>query len=154
MNKIQIRTAETTDLPILLEFEQGIIMVERPFDPSLKAGHINYYDINELILSDNSEVIVAVSEGEIVGSAYVKIKTALPYLDHADYAYLGFMFVKPEYRGRGINYLIINALNEWAKRRGITEIRLDVYDENVSALKAYEKAGFKRHLVNMRMRID
>lgn len=154
MNKIQIRTANTTDLPILLQFEQGIIMAERPFDPTLKAGHINYYDINELILSDNSEVIVAVSEGEIVGSAYVKIKAALPYLDHADYAYLGFMFVKPEYRGQGINHLIIKTLNEWAKSKGITEIRLDVYDDNVSALKAYEKAGFKRHLVNMRMRID
>jgi ribosomal protein S18 acetylase RimI-like enzyme len=50
--------------------------------------------------------------------------------------------------------LIIKALNEWAKNKGITEIRLDVYDDNISALNAYEKAGFKRHLVNMRMRID
>jgi GNAT superfamily N-acetyltransferase len=154
MAEIQIRTARTTDLPILLEFEQGIITAERPYDKTLKAGHINYYDIGELILSDNSEVIVAVNTEEIVGSAYVKIKTALPYLDHADYAYLGFMFVKPEYRGRGINMLIIEALNEWAKSKGITEIRLDVYADNVSALRAYEKADFKPHLVNMRMRIE
>jgi hypothetical protein len=38
MSKINIRQAE--DLNILLEFEQGIITAERPYDPTYKKGKI------------------------------------------------------------------------------------------------------------------
>jgi GNAT superfamily N-acetyltransferase len=151
MNQIKIRTATVADLPVLLQFEQGVIAAERPFDATLKEGHINYYDIEAMILADDSEVIIAVSEDEIVGSAYAKIKTAQPYLNHEKYVYLGFMFTKPEYRRQGINQMIIKKLSEWTISRGLKEIRLDVYNENSAALRAYEKAGFKRHMITMRM---
>ncbi|MCF7568299.1 GNAT family N-acetyltransferase [Sabulilitoribacter arenilitoris] len=41
------------------------------------------------------------------------------------------------------NSLIINALLKWCKTKNINEIRLDVYENNPSAIKAYKKAGFK-----------
>jgi RimJ/RimL family protein N-acetyltransferase len=153
MQKIQIRTATKADLPTLLEFEQGIITVERPFDETLKEGSITYYDIEGFISSENVEVIVAVAGTEIVSSAYGKIKTASPYLNHEQYAYLGFMFTKPEYRGRGINKMIIERLNDWAKSKNLKEVRLDVYSDNESAIRAYKKAGFKKHMVTMRIEI-
>lgn len=37
MHQIIIRKAHANDLEKLLEFEQGIITAERPFDPTLKA---------------------------------------------------------------------------------------------------------------------
>lgn len=49
--------------------------------------------------------------------------------------------------------MILDGLKEWSKSKGITELRLDVYDANDSAIRAYEKAGFQRHLLNMRIRI-
>jgi hypothetical protein len=48
MSKINIRQARL-DLNILLEFEQGIITAERPYDPTLQEGKINYYDIEKMI---------------------------------------------------------------------------------------------------------
>jgi ribosomal protein S18 acetylase RimI-like enzyme len=42
-------------------------------------------------------------------------------------------------------------LKEWCRSQNITELRLDVYHDNPSAIRAYEKAGFKKHLVNMRL---
>jgi len=63
------------------------------------------------------------------------------------------MFVKPEFRGQGINKKILQELKNLALEKGITELRLDVYDENYSAIKAYEKAGFKKHLITMRIGI-
>ena len=148
-----IRIAKPEDLPTLLQFEQGIITVERPFDTTLRKGHINYYDIEALMESKGAEVIVAEVNGEVVGSAYVKLKKALPYLDHEDYAYLGFMFVKPVFRGQGINKLIIERLYDWAKANDLREVRLEVYEENAAAIHAYDKAGFKKHMVLMRTRI-
>lgn len=63
------------------------------------------------------------------------------------------MYVDPEYFGNGINKKIIDELKIWALSRNINEIRLDVYSDNLAAVKAYEKAGLKKHLINMRMEI-
>ena len=146
-----IREANLADLPVLLEFEQGIIIAERPFDPTLDENPISYYDLKEMILDDNTCVIVAEDNGVLVGSGYAKSKKARHYLDHENYAYLGFMFTHPEYRGLGINALIVEELVNWSKAQGFIEIRLTVYEDNLPAVKAYEKVGFKKHLVEMRI---
>lgn len=54
---------------------------------------------------------------------------------------------------KGYNKLIIEALLKWCKERSIFEVKLDVYEENPSAIRAYEKMGFKKHLINMRLNI-
>ena len=64
------------------------------------------------------------------------------------------MFVEPEWRGKNINQMIIENLERWTIEKGITEIRLEVYIENLAALKAYEKAGFRKLLVEMRMGLN
>lgn len=151
MNSIQIRKAQLSDLPQLLEFEQGIITAERPYDPTLKEEKIHYYDIKKMILSPEVEVLVATIDFIIVGSGYARIETAKPYLNHQKYAYLGFMFTHADYRGKGINSKIIESLKEWCRSQNIMELRLDVYNDNPSAIKAYEKVGFKKHLINMRV---
>lgn len=149
-----VRQAKIEEIETLLEFEQGVITAERPFDPTLKEGEIHYYDLAKLIESPLSSVFVAELDGELIASGYVSEKEAKDYLKHERYAYLGFMYVKPEHRGKGVNQKILDALLNWAKQRGLTEIRLEVYSENQPAIKAYEKAGFKSLLLEMRMEIE
>ena len=149
-----VRKATLEDLPTLLSFEQGIIEAERPMDPTIKDGSINYYDIAELITSDNSDVFVVEIDHEIVASGYAKIKEDRHYLKHDKQGYLGFMFVPKSQRGKGLNKLIVDVLLKWCKSRQIHEIRLDVYDQNPSAIRAYEKVGFRKHMVNMRLDIE
>jgi len=151
MAEIILRPATLNDLDTLLSFEQGIITAERPFDPTLKPGHINYYDIAAMITAPDVEVVVACAGAEIIGSAYARIETSKIYLKHSRHAYLGFMFVKPKYRGQGINQLIINYLKGWAISNNITELRLEVYNDNLPAIKAYEKVGFQKLLILMRI---
>lgn len=138
-----LRIANLDDLPILLEFEQRLIKAERPMDPSIKDGDISYYDISEMIKATNSEVFVVELDDEIVASGYAKIIDDHPYLKHAKQGYLGFMFIPEEHRGKGLNKLILNAMIDWCKTRNVFEIRLDVYDVNKTAIKAYKKSGFK-----------
>jgi GNAT superfamily N-acetyltransferase len=148
---IHIRKATLEDLAVLLEFEQGIITAERPFDPTLKEGKISYYNIEKMISATDVEVVVAVLNEQIIGSGYARIEDAKPYLNHQLYAYLGFMFTHPDHRGKGVNALIIETLKNWVIAHNIFEMRLDVYNDNPSAIKAYEKIGFKKHLINMRV---
>ena len=37
------------DLPLLLEFEKGLIEYEREFTPNLKKSSFNYYDLRAYI---------------------------------------------------------------------------------------------------------
>lgn len=150
---IHIRQATEADLPVLLNCEQEVISAERPFDPTIKEGKTSYYDLLELMGNTNALVLVACDEDAIVATGYALEKAARHYLDHETYAYLGFMYTQPRYRGRGINGQLIQKLQEWAIAQGLAEVRLTVYDENEAALRAYEKVGFKKHMVEMRLRL-
>jgi len=151
MQEYITRSAALSDLETLLEFEQGIIAAERPYDPTLRNGQISYYDLSELIVSDRAEVIVIEHRGNLVASGYATIKNARHYLDHEEYSYLGFMYTHPDFRGRGLNRMVVAALRKWSENKGLTEIRLTVYDDNIGAIKAYEKVGFKKHIIEMRL---
>ncbi len=151
MKKITIREAVLEDLPVLLEFERRLIETERPMDPTIRKGDLHYYDIGEYIKDPEVRVVVAEADGQVISSGYCKPKTARAYLDHQDYAHLGFMYTLPEFRGREINRMIVEDLTAWAYDRGLHEIRLTVYQRNDPAIAAYEKAGFRKHLIEMRM---
>ncbi|WP_435263145.1 GNAT family N-acetyltransferase [Tenacibaculum sp. nBUS_03] len=149
---IRTRKATLDDLPVLLEFEQEIIRAERPFDITLKEGKISYYDIKAMISADDIEVIVVVDSDNIpVSSGYASVVTPKTYFKFDKFAYLGFMYTIPSYRGKGMNKILIKALFDWISAKKIHEVRLDVYTENIGAIKAYEKAGFKKNLLNMRV---
>ena len=150
---VEIRKAIETEIETLLIFEKEIVDAERPFDNTLKHGEIHYYDLIELIRNKRAEVLVAVVNNEIVGSGYAKILPAEPFQKYTEYAYLGFMYVKPEFRGQGINQKILNGLIDWVKRQNLTEVRLEVYDKNTKAKSSYLKAGFKPNLLEMRLEI-
>ena len=151
MDKIIIRKASVKDLDNLLRFEQGVIDAERPSDPTLKNGLIHYYDIGEMIIAPHIELVVAELNNDIIGSGYARIENSKPYLKHKSHAYLGFMYVDPNHRGKGVNQKIIEALKQWAFSQGVSELRLEVYHDNLPAIKAYEKAGFTKNIVEMRM---
>lgn len=154
MSNILIRTAKITDLDQLFIFEQDLIKTERPFDPTLKSDPINYYDLKAMINAPHIELVIAEYENRIIASGYVRIEKSKHYLKHNHYAYLGFMYVLPEYRGRGINKQVLDHLKQWAASQGLTELRLEVYYKNISAIKAYEKFGFKSHMIEMRYNLD
>ncbi|MEX0291241.1 MAG: GNAT family N-acetyltransferase [Flavobacteriaceae bacterium] len=154
MKDIIVRIATLQDLPVLLDFEQALINAERPFDVTIRPDPVSYYDIKAYILDPEVEVVVAVHEDRVVSSGYALKKKARSYLDHKLYAYLGFMYTVPEYRGMGINRKIVEKLMEWADKNDLKEVRLTVYNENLPAIRAYEKAGFECHITEMRLRND
>lgn len=150
---VNIRKSQLSDLDKLLEFEQGVIASERPFDSSLKDSEISYYNLEQLITNANAQLVVAEYEGELIASGYALIKKSQPFEQHDYFSYLGFMFVDPRFRRKGINKQIIDSLVEWSKSKGMVEIRLDVFEQNQSAVLAYEKLGFSKTLVKMRMEV-
>ncbi|HMR91832.1 MAG TPA: GNAT family N-acetyltransferase [Chitinophagaceae bacterium] len=151
MKDYHIRQATIADLPVLLTFEQALIEAERPFDPTLVPEPFHYYNLEELILSPDAEVLVAEADDQPVASGHCRIYEAKHQYQFERYAFLGFMYTVPAYRGQGITQDIMQRLIAWAGANGLKEVRLQVYDENIAAVKAYEKAGFKKILAEMRL---
>jgi hypothetical protein len=66
MSTINIREAKLEDLNILLEFEQGIITAERPYDPTLQEeNQLLRHTQNDYRRTHNR--FVAKIDSEIVG---------------------------------------------------------------------------------------
>lgn len=149
-----VRLATKNDLVILDTFMDGLVDAERPMDVTIKEGKVVYYDLENFILSESSVLYVVELNGKLVASGYAKIKPDRIYLKHDNHAYLGFMYVPEEHRGNGYNKLIVDALLTWCKTKDISEVRLDVYDSNPSAIRAYEKVGFSKHMIHMRLDLN
>jgi len=153
MNTISIRAANLNDLETLLTFEQGVVAAEKPLDNFLGNGTLTYYDIPELIANKNTHLVVAVSNEELVGSGYIKIEDSNSYHKNPEHGYIGFIFVKPSFRGKKISTLVLESLKRWAKEKNLKELRLDVYSNNSNAIKSYDSFGFTKSLVNMKIDI-
>ncbi len=154
LKNLIIRKALSKDQPALLKLEQKVVEAERPYNCTIKSENAIYYDLNNLILDDASHLIIAEHNGDIIGTGYAQIRESKKSLKHAKHSYLGFMYVESEYRGLGINKLIMENLIDWSKAQGIFDLYLDVYDENDAAISAYEKVGFVKSLVEMKINLD
>lgn len=154
MSEISIRTACADDLPILLAFEQGIIRAERPFDHTLKPDPVSYYDIAAMIDDPDAEVAIALLDGQPIGSGYALKKASRHYVTPEFHAYIGFLYVDPDHRGRGVNNLVLDHLFAWARKNNLPEIHLTVYPDNAPAIRAYQKTGFQPYILEMRLNLD
>lgn len=151
---MQIRQAIRADIENLKKFEQGVISAEREFASNLRAGQIHYYDLESLLSNESSVIMVAELNGRLAACGYARIEANKAYFSPNRYAYLGFMYVDPEYRGQGLILSIIESLFTWSKQQGISAFKLDVYAQNQAAIRAYEKLGFKAEMVQMLHFVD
>lgn len=54
------------------------------------------------------------------------------------------MYVAPEWRGRGLSGVLLDALEEHARGLGYARVRLDTGDRQHAAAALYERAGYRR----------
>jgi len=81
---------------------------------------------------------------------YLAMDNAVPcgiaagFLDEHDptRAHLISMWVAPAYRRTGTGSLLVDAVQAWARTRGVYELRLMVTSSNQGAIAFYERQGF------------
>jgi len=154
MEDINFREASLNDKFILLEFEQEVLQAERPYNSAIKSADAFYYDMDDLLTSKNTLLLVAETKERIIGSGYAQIRSSKQSLIHETHSYIGFMYVAPEYRGQGVNKRILERLVQWSTNQGISDFYLDVYSENQTAIRAYQKAGFVQSMIEMKLNVS
>ena len=132
-------------------FAAILLAVAQPANPPVETPATDCsYDLEHMLASDNFALLVGEIGKQIVACGYARLDKSAAHFQSEFNVYMGFMYVVPEQRGKGLSGQLMQALMEWGKEQGATEARLDVYASNEPAIRAYEKAGFKSMLLNMR----
>ena len=151
MSEIVMREAAISDIADLRQLEQELIEFERTFDRFLHKTDVIYYDLDDLISNSKSIMYVAEVGSEIVACGYAQLRESKSFITSEQHCYLGFIYVKPDFRGQGLSRRIVEALSEWAMGQGVSHFLLDVYSDNSGAIRAYEKFGFKPRSTSMEL---
>ena len=101
------------------------------FDPTTDA-------LYELFQTPGSAYFVAEADGDLLGGAGLFPTAGLP----DGVAELVKMYLKPEARGKGNGRLLVNKVEETAKKMGYTALYLESMPELINALSMYEKMGY------------
>jgi RimJ/RimL family protein N-acetyltransferase len=98
------------------------------------AGLIQKYnDLDNLYL-------VGDHDGRIIADLTCAIDPRWSLCSHV--AVLG-MEIQKKYRGQGLGTLMVEHAIEWARRREVVRLELEVFEENGAAIRLYTKFGFE-----------
>ncbi|HLO14011.1 MAG TPA: GNAT family N-acetyltransferase [Anaerolineales bacterium] len=142
--KILIREAEPTDAVQFRELRlEGLQDSPVAFsaDYQRNLSHPSRYWEDMLTMHpDESTIFLAKHENDLIGMTGVA-RGGLPKTRHA--ATIWGVYVTPEWRGLHIAEELINSCFTWAKARKIVIAKLGVAAANASAIRCYERCGFK-----------
>lgn len=98
-------------------------------------------------LSESAAQFIAEAGRDWVGTVTVLVYEpgSVDYFGRArvdDRALVVAVYVRPSHRGRGVLDSLMDAAADWARGRGMTELALDVHEDNIRAERAYLRAGF------------
>ena len=93
---------------------------------------------------------VAEKEGEIVGFVSAVLRRRPPFFSKRDIGLILDLFLKEEYRGKGIGTTLVSAAEKWIKNNGVDIAVLTVSPVNEKALNFWEELGYDTYLEKKR----
>ncbi len=133
MSTYTIRKAGENDFPQILEMIKELALFEKA--PEKVINTVEYMKQDKdlfgclVVENDNSEVIAMA----LYFYAYFTWVGKSLYLDD--------LYVKPDFRGKGIGSMLLDEIYKIAKSENCRRLRWQVINWNTPAIKLYEKAG-------------
>lgn len=99
----------------------------------------------EITNPDKDLIVATDNQDQIIGFALLTRGTTESCLEGLHKTIeLQRLYVHPKAHGGGVGKLLANCVEAMARRQGSEHLWLGVWEENVKAIKVYEKLGFKR----------
>ena len=132
---VEVRQAGAGDMNALLSIEQQCFNVY----------YYDYYmldrrDFEFYLADDDSLILVAVREGQVVGDVLGPVDT---WRDPPS-AHIDSIAVLPAYQHQGIGELLLQSFLREVRRRGCTRVTLEVSTANAAGLAFFAKHGFRQ----------
>lgn len=93
------------------------------------------------LVVEDQRVLVAVAGDEVVGFAHAFLA---PRIQVAAMIELGAIAVRPDQRRRGVGRALVSAIEEWARQRQVSVLRVRSRLERTEAAGFFTRLGFDR----------
>ncbi len=148
---MKVRQATPDDVPSLVALFQELDRMQsdwRVFTP--RPG---FYDevgakYREAMSHENSVVLVAEDDAEVVGMAYGEVRIPSRFSDDRAFELSGVV-VRGGYRGRGVGRELVKEAARFAASIGVEWIELKTFAPNQGAMEFWEDLGFTPRVVQM-----
>ena len=144
---LTVRRATIKDLDVVVELRLALLReyAEHPVygrlrpDAAKRARPIFAMQLD----SDNEVVLLAEEGGEAVGLVRCIEMISSPLLEPDRYCYLSSVYVRPDWRRKGVLNALFERAVSWCRGRGMTEMRLHNVGSRESTAAAWDALGFE-----------
>lgn len=154
MEQISIRRAVQSDLEVINKLLFQVHKVHSDVRPDLfRPGSKKYNDeeLKAIIADDRRPIFVAERQGTVLGYAFCIHQQHIGEQSLTDIKtlYIDDLCVDETVRGAHVGSLLYEYVLEYARKNGYYNVTLNVWADNVNALKFYERLGLKVQKIGM-----
>jgi len=151
---MEIRKATMQDFEEVLKIKLESKQEERSINKELKPVEEvkEYYKgyLRNDLSRDWRAIFIAIENNKVIGLITGKIYRTLKIAGYERCGYISNLYVKEEFRKKGIAEKLVEEATAWFKRKGAVKISLEIYEINDKAVNLYHKLGFKNYSVKMK----
>ena len=151
---MDIRFAETRDIPRIIDLLQQVGEVHHQIRPDLFRSGAQKYDeaaLTALLADPRRPILAADVEGRLAGYAFCILQETRndPVLRDRKVLYIDDLCVDEAHRGQGIATALYDRVCAYARELGCDAVTLNVWCGNDSAQRFYESRGLKPQKIGM-----
>lgn len=151
---MNIRFAETRDIPGMIELLKQVGQVHHEIRPDLFRAGAQKYDeaaLARLLADPSRPILIADLDGKVAGYAFCILQETKndPVLCDRKVLYIDDLCVDENIRGKGIATTLYARVLEYARELGCHAVTLNVWCGNDGAMAFYEKCGLSRQKIGM-----
>ncbi len=148
-----IRQATIKDLENVKEIRKEFFIDELKYNSALNANWVNRglgIDTYKILSGKHSICYIAVEKNKIIGYAAGGIEKLPAFYKFRKRGHLFSIFIKKNYRGRGIGKKLMQKVNGWFSKNNIEYKVLFVFPRNRNSHKIYKHVGYEDVAIIMR----
>ncbi len=160
LSSTTIRHATSEDLAAIGKLGALLVRLHHDFDskrfiaasPKTEEGYAWF--LGTQLEESNAIILVADRDGKVIGYTYASME-GWDYMSlRGPAGVLSDIVVDPEYRGQGVARMLLDATLAELRNRGAPRVVLSTAEGNDRAQHVFEKAGFRRTMIEMTRELD
>ena len=149
-----LRFASEKDIPGMIKLLKQVGQVHHQIRPDLFRAGAQKYDeaaLSALLSDETRPILIAEIDSRVAGYAFCILQVTKddPVLKDRRVLYIDDLCVEETRRGQGIATALYQRTLEFARELNCDAVTLNVWCGNDSAMKFYEKSGFRPQKVGM-----
>lgn len=152
---MNIRRATPADVAAIGRLGALLVRTHHEFDPkrfiAATAGTVQGYGsfLGSQLEEPKVIILVAEQDGEVIGYTYAGVE-GFDYMSlRGPAGALYDIVVDPAHRGRGVGRKLLDATIDALKAKGSPRVVLSTAEQNAPAQRLFDRAGFRRTMIEM-----